>query len=187
MPTQTEAAEPTHHVLRTLVLDRTSPVPLYFQVAQAMEAAISDGRLPPGSRLDNEVYLAEQLGLSRPTMRRAMQYLVDKGVLVRRRGIGTALIAWTYARTRELLDESGSDAPAAIYQYVDEENADAATLGELDTGFVKSVGDICKVGERIQVKVIAIDEQNRVKLSRKAVLLDQQEGAPAAAEAPEEE
>lgn len=48
----------------------------------------------------------------------------------RRRGIGTALIAWTYARTRELLDESGSDAPAAIYQYVDEENADAATLGE---------------------------------------------------------
>lgn len=60
-------------------------------------------------------------------------------------------------------------------------------VSELDTGFVKSVGDICKVGERIQVKVIAIDEQNRVKLSRKAVLLDQQEGAPAAAEAPEEE
>lgn len=92
MPTETEAAEPTHHVLRTLVLDRASPVPLYFQVAQAMEAAISDGRLPPGSRLDNEVYLAEQLGLSRPTMRRAMQYLVDKGVLVRRRGIGTRVV-----------------------------------------------------------------------------------------------
>ncbi|MBS0204631.1 MAG: polyribonucleotide nucleotidyltransferase [Planctomycetes bacterium] len=57
-------------------------------------------------------------------------------------------------------------------------------VSELDTGFVKSVGDICKVGERIQVKVIAIDEQNRVKLSRKAVLLDQQDGAPAADEAP---
>jgi DNA-binding GntR family transcriptional regulator len=73
-------------------LDRSSPVPLYFQVARAMEAAISDGRLPPGTRLDNEVHLAEVLGLSRPTMRRAMQYLVDKGVLVRRRGIGTRVV-----------------------------------------------------------------------------------------------
>jgi DNA-binding GntR family transcriptional regulator len=73
-------------------LDRASPVPLYFQVAQAMEAAILDGRLPPGTRLDNEVLLAEQLGLSRPTMRRAMQYLVDKGVLVRRRGVGTRVV-----------------------------------------------------------------------------------------------
>jgi GntR family transcriptional regulator len=73
-------------------LDRASPVPLYFQVAQGLEAAISDGRLPPGTRLDNEVFLAEQLGLSRPTMRRAMQYLVDKGVLVRRRGIGTRVV-----------------------------------------------------------------------------------------------
>ncbi len=46
-------------------------------------------------------------------------------------------------------------------------------VSELDTGFVKSVGDICRVGERIQVKVIAIDDQNRVKLSRKAVLAEQ--------------
>lgn len=79
-------------VLAAADLDRSSPVPLYFQVAQAMEAAISDGRLPPGTRLDNEVHLAAVLGLSRPTMRRAMQYLVDKGVLVRRRGIGTRVV-----------------------------------------------------------------------------------------------
>jgi DNA-binding GntR family transcriptional regulator len=82
----------THDLLRALSLDRTSPVPLYFQVAQALEAAILDGRLQPGTRFDNEVQLAEQLGLSRPTMRRAMQYLVDKGVLVRRRGVGTRVV-----------------------------------------------------------------------------------------------
>ena len=46
-------------------------------------------------------------------------------------------------------------------------------VSELDTGFVKSVGDICRVGDKIQVKVIAIDDQNRVKLSRKAVMLEQ--------------
>jgi DNA-binding GntR family transcriptional regulator len=79
-------------VARLLVLDRSSPVPLYFQVAQSLERAISDGTLPPGTRLDNEVQLAQSLGLSRPTMRRAMQYLVDKGVLVRRRGVGTRVV-----------------------------------------------------------------------------------------------
>jgi GntR family transcriptional regulator len=85
-------SNPPESVARLLVLDRSSPVPLYFQVAQALENAISDGTLPPGTRLDNEVALAESLGLSRPTMRRAMQYLVDKGVLVRRRGVGTRVV-----------------------------------------------------------------------------------------------
>lgn len=86
------AALTAHEIIGALRIDRASPVPLYFQVAQALEAAILDGRLPPGSRLDNEVLLAEQFGLSRPTMRRAMQHLVDKGVLVRRRGIGTRVV-----------------------------------------------------------------------------------------------
>ncbi|VAX39055.1 Polyribonucleotide nucleotidyltransferase, partial [hydrothermal vent metagenome] len=43
-------------------------------------------------------------------------------------------------------------------------------ISELSDGFVKSVTDIVKMGEKIEVKVIAVDEQNRVKLSRKAVL-----------------
>ena len=73
-------------------LDRSSPVPLYFQVAQAVQAAIEAGQLPPGSRLDNEIQLADELGLSRPTMRRAMEYLVDKGLIIRRRGIGTTIV-----------------------------------------------------------------------------------------------
>jgi polyribonucleotide nucleotidyltransferase len=50
-------------------------------------------------------------------------------------------------------------------------------ISELSDGFVKSVNEICKEGDRLQVKVIAVDEQNRVKLSRRAVL------AEAAAEA----
>src|SRR5262252_5006786 len=36
-------------------IDRTSPVPLYFQLAQHYEAAIRSGALKVGSRLDNEV------------------------------------------------------------------------------------------------------------------------------------
>lgn len=45
-------------------------------------------------------------------------------------------------------------------------------ISELSDGFVKSVTDICKVGDKMEVKVIAVDEQNRVKLSRKAVLAE---------------
>jgi len=72
-----------------ITIDRTSPVPLYFQLAQHFEAAIRSGALKVGSRLDNEVQLAERLGLSRPTVRAAFQYLSNKGLVVRKRGAGT--------------------------------------------------------------------------------------------------
>lgn len=73
-------------------IDRASPVPLYFQVAAELERAIESGRLPAGTMLDNEIQLAGQFRLSRATMRRAMQSLADKGLLVRRRGIGTQVV-----------------------------------------------------------------------------------------------
>jgi GntR family transcriptional regulator len=76
-------------VLVGVRLDHASPVPLYYQAARVLEEAIEDGRLPRGSKLDNELDLAERLGISRPTMRAALKQLVDKGLLVRRRGIGT--------------------------------------------------------------------------------------------------
>lgn len=70
-------------------LDPRSPVPLYHQAAQALEEAVSDRRLHPASKLPNELDLARQLGISRPTMRAAIQELVNKGLVVRRRGVGT--------------------------------------------------------------------------------------------------
>ena len=83
-------------------LERSGPIPLYFQVAQRIEKAIVDGELRPGARLENEVALGERLGLSRPTVRRAIQELVDKGLLVRRRGIGTQVVHGQVTRGLEL-------------------------------------------------------------------------------------
>lgn len=83
-------------------LDRSGPVPLYFQVANLIEGAITSGTIPAGSRLENEVALGERLGLSRPTIRRALQELVDKGLLVRRRGIGTQVVHGPITRNVEL-------------------------------------------------------------------------------------
>lgn len=83
-------------------LDRSSPVPLYFQVAEQIAEAIRRGDLAPGSRLDNEILLADRLGLSRPTIRQAIQYLVDKGLLVRKRGVGTQVVHGQVKRSVEL-------------------------------------------------------------------------------------
>ncbi|MCE9544319.1 MAG: polyribonucleotide nucleotidyltransferase, partial [Planctomycetia bacterium] len=43
-------------------------------------------------------------------------------------------------------------------------------ISELSDGYVGSVADVCKVGDVLDVKVLSIDEQDRVKLSRKAAL-----------------
>src|SRR5207249_2256071 len=58
-------------------------------------------------------------------------------------------------------------------------------ISELDDKYVEKVENVCKVGDRLQVKVIAIDDQDRVKLSRKALLREQakaREGAGAGKE-----
>ncbi len=83
-------------------MNRSSPVPLYFQVAEQLERAILEGLLVPGDRIGNEVALADQLGLSRPTLRQAIQTLVDKGLLVRKRGVGTQVVHAPIRRTVEL-------------------------------------------------------------------------------------
>ena len=74
-------------------LDRNSPIPLYFQIAENLKRAVEEGALKPGDRLDNELDLAERLGVSRPTVRQAVQRLVEQGLVTRRRGLGTVVIA----------------------------------------------------------------------------------------------
>lgn len=86
----------------TAELDRSSPIPLYHQMAEQIHQAIQQGTLEPGSLLGNEILLADRYGLSRPTMRRAIQELVEKGVLVRRRGVGTQVVQGPITRPVQL-------------------------------------------------------------------------------------
>jgi polyribonucleotide nucleotidyltransferase len=60
-------------------------------------------------------------------------------------------------------------------------------ISELDDKYVGKVDDVVKVGEKIRVKVIAIDDHDRVKLSRKALLREEKglpPGEPSAAPPP---
>ena len=43
-------------------------------------------------------------------------------------------------------------------------------ISELDDNYVRTVSEVVKIGDMVKVKVIAIDDQGRVKLSRKAAL-----------------
>ena len=45
-------------------------------------------------------------------------------------------------------------------------------ISELDNGFVKNVDDVCKVGDLVPVKLVLIDDQGRIKLSRRAALAE---------------
>lgn len=118
-------------------LDRASPVPLYFQLSQQVERAIVGGELVPGDRLDTEMVLAGELGLSRPTVRQAIQLLVDKGLLVRKRGVGTQVVHDQVRRALELtslhddLARSGRR-PGTRVLNLERVAADPETAGELE-------------------------------------------------------
>src|SRR6266478_10122714 len=115
-------------------VDRSSPVPLYFQVAQHLEHMIESGELPMGTRLENETDLADQLGLSRPTMRRAIEYLVGRGLLVRKRGIGTQVVHAKVTRDVELtslyddLAKTGRDPSTTVVSFRTEPAPDAIAV-----------------------------------------------------------
>jgi DNA-binding GntR family transcriptional regulator len=88
--------------VRPVEVDRSSPVPLYYQVATRLQELIEKGEIGVGDRIENEVDLAERLGVSRPTTRRAIQYLVERGMLVRKRGVGTQVVHPKVRRPVEL-------------------------------------------------------------------------------------
>ncbi len=71
------------------MLNPQSPIPLYHQLADILLARIRSGEYPAGSRIPSEHALATTFGIGRPTARQAIDLLVRKHVLARRRGSGT--------------------------------------------------------------------------------------------------
>jgi GntR family transcriptional regulator len=68
-------------------------VPLYERVRQAIAASIADGTYAPGDKLPSESRLAEELGVNRLTVRRAIEELARAGAVVSRQGSGTYVSA----------------------------------------------------------------------------------------------
>jgi len=88
------------------------------QIAEQLEGMIADGTLKPGERLPAERQLSERLGISRPSLREAIQKLASKGLLSTRQGGGTFVT--------ENLAHSFSDPLLALLK--DQPNAEFDTL-----------------------------------------------------------
>jgi GntR family transcriptional regulator len=129
-------------------IDRGSPVPLYHQLAEQLTVAITSGTLQPGDPFENEIALADRLGLSRPTVRRAIHELVSQGLLLRRRGLGTTVASRQIHRRAELtslfddLKRDGDAAPSTTvlgHEVVEDERAAAAMGLPPDTSLLSIV------------------------------------------------
>lgn len=124
--------------------DRQGPIPLYFQVSSRLEQAIRSGAIPAGSRLEDEISISKRLGLSRPTIRRAIQELVDKGLVVRRRGVGTQVVQEPVSRPVELTSlfedlEASHRTPGT----------QVLTHEVIDRGVARTLGLAVEMGDRI--------------------------------------
>lgn len=66
----------------------TTAGPLYLQLARTLRSNIVSGRLAPGAKLPSEAELQADTGLSRSTVRKALDMLVDDGFITKERGRG---------------------------------------------------------------------------------------------------
>lgn len=70
-------------------LERASPIPLYYQIQRALLEQIETGLLAPGAEIPTEKELMERYGVSRATVRRALDDLVRQGYITRQQGKGS--------------------------------------------------------------------------------------------------
>lgn len=70
-------------------IDRSSPLPLYYQLKQILLEKIENGLWSPGDLIPSEHELQETYGVSRTTVRQTLSDLVHDGLLLRHRGRGT--------------------------------------------------------------------------------------------------
>lgn len=71
------------------MLNPASPIPLYHQLAEIISDRIRSGQYRPEEAIPSETTLAGRYGIGRPTVRQAMDLLVQKKLIVRKRGAGT--------------------------------------------------------------------------------------------------
>jgi GntR family transcriptional regulator len=70
-------------------LDKELPVPLYHQLQAVLKAEIESRKWQPDEQLPNEAKLAERFGVSKITVRQALQQLAELGYIRREHGRGT--------------------------------------------------------------------------------------------------
>lgn len=83
------AAERFRDACSDIEISRTSRVPLWAQISEQLQAIIQRGDIEPHSRIPSEEALAEMFSVSRPVIRKALQTLASRGLVVKihRKGV----------------------------------------------------------------------------------------------------
>lgn len=92
-----------------LNIDRSSPVPIYYQLKQEIENLIETGELSPGDTLPSENEFSKAYSISPMTVRQAMSELVNDGYIHRERGRGTFVSSRRLAHTLDRLMSFSED------------------------------------------------------------------------------
>jgi GntR family transcriptional regulator len=108
----------------TTAIDRSSPLPLYYQLKRILLRHIQDGDISPGEAISSETELQEKYCVSRITVRRALGDLASEGYISRQPGRGTFVLrAKLQDRSerlggfRESLSAQGFKVEWQIHQY----------------------------------------------------------------------
>lgn len=96
--------------MNTFSIDKNNPMPLYYQLQQTIIEKINEGIYKENESIPPEQYIIKESGLSRTTVRQAIENLVTEGYLEKRRGIGTFVISrqknmWNLEKLRSFREE----------------------------------------------------------------------------------
>jgi GntR family transcriptional regulator len=128
--------------------------PLYLQLARSLREHISSGGIAPGSALPSERDLSEMAGMSRVTVRKGIEQLIDEGVLVRKQGSGTFVarrIEAPGAKLSSFSDDTRSrgEDPGVVWiykSYAQPTEEEAAALNVSPTARVARLGRVRLAG-----------------------------------------
>jgi GntR family transcriptional regulator len=117
-------------------IDAHGGVPIYRQVIEQVRRQIMTGQLTPGEQLDSVKHLSARLKVNPMTISKAYGFLVQEGLVERRRGVGLFVARIRPDKTRRiksrLLQEALRKAAAlAVQMDVAEEEARELFIGHL--------------------------------------------------------
>lgn len=168
-----------------MIINKNSPIPLYFQLQTWIEEQIEQGNFKENEKIPTEEEFTKITGLTRPTIRQALQNLVNQGYLSRKRGLGTFVSKPTFETTRQnivgiLVNFVGSGYAYELIRGAGDEAAKhnfSILLGNTDDSYTKADFHADRfiehnVGGVIFVPTAASEDKNRnlaEKLMRKKI------------------
>ena len=145
------------------MIDKNSPIPVYYQLKNDLTAKISEGVWKPGECIASERELCEIYGVSRMTIRQAIGELVQEGVLLRIKGKGTFVCEQTFKQKdmmsfTEIIKQMGKDLKSEVVEFnkipTPEDFTDIFSLDEVYKITRKRiVDDECVALEKVYIPV----------------------------------